>query len=177
MISRVKIKNLMQLKRNIEELKAQGKKVTLCLGCFDLLHPGHIYQFEFAKSLGDVLIVSVTGDKYVRKDPHRPFFNENARAEIIASIGCVDAVIINNFGEAKELLAELKPHFYVKGKEYQNPLTPQYPELMEEKAIVEANGGQLIFSEMIFDGLSGKYSSTNFVDKVINSIKETNNGI
>ena len=60
--------------------KKNGKKVVMCHGVFDLLHLGHIKHFEKAKSLGDILVVSITADKFVNKGPGRPAFNESDRA-------------------------------------------------------------------------------------------------
>ena len=64
-----------------EELRRQKKRIILCHGVFDLIHPGHIRHFQEAKSLGDVLVVSVTAAQYVRKGPGRPYFNDELRME------------------------------------------------------------------------------------------------
>ena len=60
-------------------LKSENKKVALCHGVFDLIHPGHIIHFEQARKMGDILVVSVTSEKYVRKGPGRPYFNDEMR--------------------------------------------------------------------------------------------------
>ena len=73
-----------------------NKKIILSHGVFDLLHAGHIKHLEKAKSLGDVLIVSITSDNHVNKGPGRPIFNERIRAESLGAIGVVDYVVINN---------------------------------------------------------------------------------
>ena len=62
------------------------KKVVLCHGVYDLVHPGHIIHFEEAKKLGDILVVSVTAAKYVRKGPGRPYFNDELRLKVLSSI-------------------------------------------------------------------------------------------
>src|SRR3990167_11074467 len=75
-------------------LKHRGeKKIAHCHGVFDLLHIGHIRHFKRAREYGDLLVVSLTPDAYVNKGPGRPAFNEQLRAEAIASLDCVDYVI------------------------------------------------------------------------------------
>src|SRR3990167_11073056 len=91
-----KIKNIDELAIIIQKLKNQkDKKIVLCHGVFDLVHPGHIRHFQAAKALGDVLVVTVTADEYVNKGPGRPVFIQGLRAESIAALGCVDYVAIN----------------------------------------------------------------------------------
>ena len=80
-----KIKTIIELTKLVCLLKKEGKTVAHCHGVFDLLHPGHIRHFEAAKQEGDVLIVTVTQDKYVTKGPGRPVFNEHLRAYAIVN--------------------------------------------------------------------------------------------
>ncbi len=95
-----KILNLQALSTKIQECKDSGKKVALCHGCFDLLHVGHIKHFEAAKALGDVLVVTVTPDRFVNKGPGRPAFPEKLRMEAIAALECVDFVALNEWPTA-----------------------------------------------------------------------------
>ena len=75
-----------EYKANVKDLlKAQKKKVILCHGVFDLIHPGHIIHFEQAKAMGDVLVVSITSEKFVRKGPGRPYFNDEMRMKYCGS--------------------------------------------------------------------------------------------
>ena len=74
----------------IKELKKQGKKIVLCHGVFDLVHPGHIIHFQEAKKLGDVLVVSITAAEYVRKGPGRPYFDDERWVEFRAGIECLE---------------------------------------------------------------------------------------
>ena len=76
----------------VAKLKKQNKKVVLCHGVFDLLHIGHIKHFQEAKKFGDVLIVSLTDDKYVNKGSNRPAFNISLREEALAAISKIDYV-------------------------------------------------------------------------------------
>ena len=79
-----KIKNLEDLKTVVADLKAKGKKIVHCHGVFDLLHLGHIKHFEEAKTLGDVLVVTITPDEFVNKGPNRPAFTTLLRLEALA---------------------------------------------------------------------------------------------
>ena len=113
-----KFKELEPLAQLLAPLRAKGKKIVHCHGVFDLLHIGHIRHFEQAKTLGDVLIVTITPDRYVNKGPHRPAFPESLRAEAIAALDCVDFVAINKWPMAIEAIHLLQPDVYVKGSEY-----------------------------------------------------------
>src|SRR4051812_29854799 len=75
--------------------RAAGKTVVHCHGCFDIVHPGHIQHLQFAKSLGDLLIVSVSGDSHVSKGVNRPLVPDDLRASSVAALECVDCVYIN----------------------------------------------------------------------------------
>jgi cytidyltransferase-like protein len=85
-----KIKTVEELAQIIKSLQAEQKKIVHCHGVFDLLHIGHIRYFEQARRLADVLVVTVTPDRFVDKGPHRPAFPENLRVEGVASLGVVD---------------------------------------------------------------------------------------
>ena len=81
-----KIKGLEELATALAALRAAGKKIVHCHGVFDLLHIGHIKHLEAARQYGDVLIVTLTPDRFVNKGPHRPAFPERLRAEALASL-------------------------------------------------------------------------------------------
>jgi rfaE bifunctional protein nucleotidyltransferase chain/domain len=164
-----KIKNIEEIKEILKNLRQEGRKIVHCHGCFDLVHPGHVYQLYEAKKLGDLLIVSITADEFVKKGPHRPFLNEKARAEVLAALEPVDFVVIDKNESSAELLKITKPDIYVKGKEY---LNLKHPGLLKEKEVVESNGGEVVFLEMVPDGLGGEYSSTKFIEKIVNHLKE-----
>jgi cytidyltransferase-like protein len=85
---------------------------------FDLLHVGHIRHFDEAKSMGDVLVVTITEDRYVNKGPHRPAFPQQLRAEGVAALGVVDYVAINRWALSVEAIKLIRPDIYVKGEEY-----------------------------------------------------------
>ena len=100
--------------------KRNGRKIVFTNGCFDLLHPGHIRSLETARALGDALIVGLNSDESVRnlKGPHRPVIPELERAEILASLECVDAVTIFREPTPQKLIAALLPDILVKGGDW-----------------------------------------------------------
>ncbi len=121
-------------------------KIVQCHGVFDLLHIGHIKHFQSAKKKGDVLIVTITPDRFVNKGPGRPFFSEKLRAEAIAALECVDYVIINHWPTAVEAIQFIKPTFYVKGDEYQDTQNDMTGKIDDETKAVCAVGGEIIFT-------------------------------
>jgi len=145
-----KILGLEELADNVRALKLEGKKLVHCHGCFDLMHPGHIKYFQAAKKMGDVLIVTVTPDRYVDKGSSRPVFNESLRAESIAALECVDYVAINKWATAEETLKLLKPNIYVKGQEFQN-LEDKTGKIQKEYDVVKEIGAEIRFThEIVF---------------------------
>ena len=83
-----KVKALEELQSIVERARQDGLRVVHCHGVFDLLHPGHILHFQQARKQGDLLVVTVTPDKFVRKGPGRPVFNQRLRLESIAALEC-----------------------------------------------------------------------------------------
>jgi cytidyltransferase-like protein len=103
----------------IAELKASGKIIVQCHGTFDMIHPGHIVHFEEAKALGDILVVTITGAKYVNKGPGRPYFNDQLRSRWLAALECVDYVVVVPHPAAVEAIECVRPTYYCKGREYE----------------------------------------------------------
>jgi rfaE bifunctional protein kinase chain/domain/rfaE bifunctional protein nucleotidyltransferase chain/domain len=101
-----------------ERLRQEGKKVAHCHGVFDLLHPGHIAHLTEAKSLGDVLVVSITSAPYVNRGPGRPYFSDELRMNSLAALSCVDYVLLAETPTAMEIIDVIQPDYYVKGQEY-----------------------------------------------------------
>ena len=123
--------------------KIKKKKIILCHGVFDIVHPGHIRHFAHCKQKADILIVSLTRDIFIKKGTYRPMVPERLRAFNLASLQLVDYVIIDQNISPVKLLKKIKPNFFAKGLEYadlKNPLT------VKEKNIVESFGGKMIFS-------------------------------
>ena len=154
----MKILKFEELAEKIEELKAQGKKIVHCHGCFDLMHPGHIKHFQAARNIGDILIVTLTPDKYVDKGADRPVFSQNLRAESIAALECVDYVTVNKWATAEETLRFLKPDYYVKGQEFEN-FKDKTGKIQKEYDVVEEIGAEMRFTHEIV------FSSTELLNK------------
>src|SRR3954470_21744027 len=110
-----KVRDLQDLVAELDQQRASGKRIVHCHGVFDLLHIGHIRHFEQARRMGDLLVVTLTPDRWVNKGPHRPAFPEDLRAEMLASIGSIDYVALNQWPTAVETIRLLKPDFFVKG--------------------------------------------------------------
>jgi rfaE bifunctional protein nucleotidyltransferase chain/domain len=144
----------------VESFRQYEMTIALSHGVFDLIHPGHIRHLKAAKSHANILIVSVTADKYVNKGPGQPAHPEMLRAEHLEALGCVDAVIINNAPTAVDLIDIIKPHFYVKGSDYANDKDDITGKIIDERQAVERHGGKLIFTnDIVFSssGLMNKY--------------------
>jgi rfaE bifunctional protein nucleotidyltransferase chain/domain len=124
-------------------LRSQGRALVQCHGCFDIVHPGHIRHLRQARSLGDCLLVSITGDDAIRKGDGRPLIPQELRAENLAALDFVDFVCIEPAPTALALLSHVQPDVYVKGKEYEHNGDPRFA---AERAAVEAGGGRVVFS-------------------------------
>lgn len=144
-----KIVNLNELSTFIQGLKNKGKKIIHCHGIFDLVHPGHIRHFQSAKAMGDILVVTITPDKYVNKGPGRPVFTEELRAESIAALECVDYVAINLWSKAAETIKILRPDVYVKGSDYADADKDETRGIYLEREAVESIGGRIHFTDEI----------------------------
>ena len=149
MMSNDKIVSIEELAVIIESLKLEGKTVAQCHGCFDLLHLGHIKHFESAKKAADVVVVTITPDRFVNKGPGRPVFNENLRMEAIAALQAVDYVALNKWNTSIETIKLIKPTFYVKGQEYKEREKDLTKNIYLEEDAVESVGGSILFTEEI----------------------------
>ncbi len=156
-----KIKKLEELPEIIDKLKAEKKKIVLCHGVFDLLHIGHIRYLTQAKTYGDVLVVTLSPDKFVDKGSHRPAFTEGLRQEALASLGPVDYVAINKWPTAENTLRLLKPDFYAKGSEYRELDSDPTGKIALEVEAVKEVGAELVFVEDIV------FSSSNLINKYL----------
>ena len=153
-----KIVNLEELKKICKEKKEAGKKIVHCHGCFDLLHPGHIRHFKVAKNYGDILVVTVTPDRFVKKGPGRPVFNEHLRLESLASLEVVDFVTLNKWDNVVETIKLLQPDYYVTGREYSDQLDDIEDNILIEETIKKV-GGEIIFTDEM------KFSSSKLINK------------
>jgi len=142
-----KIKRIDELVGTLAALRAGGKKIVHCHGVFDLLHIGHIKHLEAARKIGDVLVVTLTPDRFVNKGPHRPAFPERLRAEALASLVCVDHVAINEWPTAVETIQKLRPDFYVKGVVREAGQRDHTDAIQREEDAVKAVGGELVLTD------------------------------
>jgi len=126
-----------------EELRRDGRTLVQCHGCFDLVHPGHIRHLRQAKSHGDVLLVSITGDAQVSKGAGRPLIPQELRAENLAALDFVDWVYVDPNPTAEGLLGEVCPDVYIKGREYERNHDPRF---RAERLAVEGGGGRVVFT-------------------------------
>lgn len=147
------------LARRLRAARRAGRTVVQCHGCFDIVHPGHVRYLRFARRLGDVLVVSLTGDQGVNKGPDRPYIPQELRAENLAALEFVDWVVIDPHPTAAELLEQLRPDVYVKGREYAQTADPRF---VREREIVERYGGRVVFhsGDVVF-------SSTRLLEGVV----------
>ena len=136
--------------------KRNGKRVVFTNGCFDLLHPGHIRSLEQARELGDILVVGLNSDASVRrlKGDGRPVLPQQERAEILAALEAVDAVVIFDAPTPQEVVAGLLPDVLVKGGDWPGD------QIVGRKE-VEAAGGRVV-SVPVVQG----YSTTAILRKI-----------
>jgi len=127
MSAREKILSRKAARRWLEEGRQQGKRVVLANGCFDLLHVGHVRYLEGARREGDILVVGVNSDASAKrlKGPGRPILSEAARAELVAALATVDAVVIFDEPDVGALLRELRPDVHAKGTDYTAETVPE----------------------------------------------------
>src|SRR5713226_2537371 len=154
-----KIKRVEELAEVLNTLQLGGKKIVHCHGVFDLLHIGHIKHLDAARKLGDVLVETLTPDRFVNKGPHRPAFPERLRAEALASLSCVSFVAINEWPTAVDTIERLKPDFYVKGVVREEGKRDHTNAIQQEEDAVKSIGGQLILTD------EETYSASTLINK------------
>jgi formyltetrahydrofolate-dependent phosphoribosylglycinamide formyltransferase len=129
-----------QVRELRDRLHAEGKRLVFTNGCFDLLHAGHVRYLNEARALGDAMVVALNSDASVRelKGPGRPVNNEYDRAEVMAALRAVDAVVIFGDARATTLIQEIRPHIYAKGGDYTLDSLNA-----EERAALDAAGAEI----------------------------------
>jgi rfaE bifunctional protein nucleotidyltransferase chain/domain len=153
---RLKIKTLPEVKKEIEELKAQGKRIVFTNGVFDLLHPGHTRYLSAARDLGDYLIVAVNSDQSVQaiKGTERPILSQDDRMELLAALSSVDAVVLFHEEDPLKVIEYLMPHVLVKGGDW------------SEDKIIGADAVKKAGGEVKRIPFAPGYSSTTIIEKI-----------
>jgi D-beta-D-heptose 7-phosphate kinase/D-beta-D-heptose 1-phosphate adenosyltransferase len=151
-----KIMTIEQAKARISAWKVLGKTVAFTNGCFDILHPGHLYSIGQAAKEADYLIVGLNSDASIKrlKGPDRPINSTDSRALVIANLVLVDAVVVFEQDTPYELITALLPDVLVKGGDY------TIETIVGAKEVI-ANGGKVIINPIV-DG----FSTTNIIEKI-----------
>jgi rfaE bifunctional protein nucleotidyltransferase chain/domain len=138
-MSSAKFQPPLVLAETVAQLRRAGKTVVFTNGCFDILHPGHIYTLTHAKALGDVLIVGINSDASVKrlKGERRPILNHGERTVMLAALAAVDYVTVFEEDTPLALIQLLQPHVLVKGGDWSS-------ESVVGREVVEANGGRVV---------------------------------
>jgi rfaE bifunctional protein nucleotidyltransferase chain/domain len=145
-----------QLRRRVEEWRRAGEFIILSNGCFDLLHVGHIRYLRAAKQLGGKLVVGLNADESVRglKGPGRPLMPAAERAEILAALADVDAVVVFPEPDVRALIREIRPDIHAKGTDYTADNVP------ERDTVVECGGRVAIVGD------PKDHSATDFIARI-----------
>ena len=148
--------------KTVEELIAilgprpRDRKVIMCHGVFDVVHPGHLRHLVYSKSKADILVASLTADRHITKGIYRPQVPQDLRALNLAAFEAVDYVLIDPNDKPLENLLRLQPDLFAKGYEYVDDLNPK---TREEMDVVSSYGGDVIFTpgDIV-------YSSSRFIE-------------
>jgi rfaE bifunctional protein kinase chain/domain len=162
-----KIIDFDQAARIFKKIKL-NKKIIHCHGVFDLVHPGHIRHLSYCKSKADVLVVSITPDKFIKKGIYRPLVPEKIRANNLSVIELVDYVIIDKFKYPYNVINKIKPNYFAKGNEYfntKNPLTEK------EKQTLKKFGGKMLYTPGDFVLSSTKLINENEINLKFDKLK------
>jgi len=140
----------------VKRARGDGRTVVFTNGVFDLIHPGHVRYLRHARDLGDVLVVGVNSDRSVRanKGPGRPIVPEAERAELLAALDCVDAVVIFDEDTPEAVVGALQPDILVKGADWA-------ADAIVGRDIVEARGGRVVRVP-----LAPGYSTSSIIEKI-----------
>jgi D-beta-D-heptose 7-phosphate kinase/D-beta-D-heptose 1-phosphate adenosyltransferase len=151
-----KIMTLDQAKAMMASWKITGKKISFTNGCFDILHPGHLFSIGQAAKEADYLIVGLNSDASIKrlKGTDRPINNTASRALVLANLVLVDAVVVFEEDTPYELITQLLPDVLVKGGDY------TIDSIVGAKEVI-ANGGQVIINPIV-EG----FSTTNIIEKI-----------
>ncbi len=142
---------------SVARARREGKTIVFTNGVFDILHPGHVRYLRDARGLGDHLIVGLNSDRSVRalaKAPDRPINPEGERAEVVAALASVDAVVIFDEATPHEIVTSIQPDILVKGADWGE-------HAIVGRDVVEARGGKVVRIQ-----LAEGYSTTAILDRI-----------
>lgn len=140
--------------------KKINKKIGLCHGCFDVFHFGHINYLKKAKSLCDILFVSVSPNRFVKKGKNRPIFSCQKRLMVLEAVKYIDYVFSNAERTARDSIKKIKPDFYFKGGDYLKKASKNYSLFQAEKKYVNQNKGKTVLIT------EPSFSSTKILKKI-----------
>lgn len=152
--SNSKVLETIKLNLALKKSRDNNEIIGLCHGCFDVLHAGHIRYFEAARNLCDVLIVTITADKYVNKGKDRPVIHQHDRALLVGALSCVDYVSISYFSSAEVVIKNIQPALYFKGADYADTINNPNSAIYKEKVLVENFGGKCCLIDELRDSSS-----------------------
>lgn len=141
----------------VERERSRERTVVFTNGVFDILHPGHIRYLSYARALGDLLIVGVNSDRSVKalnKAPDRPINPEHERAEVLAALAAVDAVVIFDEETPLEIVTAVQPDILVKGADWG-------ADAIVGRGVVETRGGRVVRV-----ALTEGYSTTEIIERI-----------
>ena len=146
-----------KLAARLDEARNSGKKVVFTNGCFDILHAGHVRYLAAAGAEGDLLVVGMNSDVSVRliKGDKRPVVRQDHRAEVLASLGCVDYVVLYDAPQPLELIEALKPDVLVKGADWT-------PEKIVGSDFVKSIGGRVVRISLV-----PEISTSRIIEKIL----------
>lgn len=150
----------------MDKLRAQGFRIVQCHGTFDLLHPGHLVHFEEARSLGDVLVVTLTAGCFVNKGPGRPFFEDAMRVKAVAALAIVDYVVAVPFPAAVEAIECIRPDVYCKGRDYEDPESDVTGNIRDDVSAVARVGGTVHYVGSVV------FSSSRLINRAFHAVSK-----
>ena len=157
----LKFEELTYLKKRLTK-----KKIILAHGTFDFFHHGHLMHLKKSKSLADILVVSITSDRFVKKGPKRPLYNQKKRAILISHLDFVDYVVVNDSPTGVQVIQKLKPNLYSKGIEYKNHGEDYTRAISLEVKALKKNKGKIVYTN------ENVMSSSNLINSIINEKNE-----
>ncbi len=145
-----------EARRLVQRLRAEGRTIVFTNGVFDLLHPGHVRYLADARAHGDALIVAVNSDRSVRaiKGPERPINTEQERAEVLAALAVVDAVVVFDEDDPHAIISAIQPDVLVKGADWP-------ADRIIGRDVVEARGGKVVRIRF-----APGFSTTGIIEKI-----------